>query len=308
MQDSTPAAGAAGPNVGKAFGRYEILECLGQGAMGSVYKARDSQLDRLVAIKVPRFAAGEDPTLLERFYREARAAAALSHPNICPVHDVGEIDGTHYISMGYVDGRPLSDFVRPDKPPQERQAAAAVRKLALALEEAHRHGVVHRDLKPDNVMVDGRGNPVVMDFGLALRSTSEDNVRVTRAGQIMGTPAYMSPEQVDGDSERVGPASDVYSLGVMLYELLTGRLPFDGSLASVLAQIVAGSPQPPTEHRPGLDPRLEAVCLKMMAADPQARYPSMKAVADALTEYLQAPASGSRRASDPVRKSAAAGL
>ncbi|MBW3540817.1 MAG: protein kinase [Planctomycetes bacterium] len=282
---SVPEIAASAPGVGRSFGRYEILEALGQGAMGAVYKARDSQLDRIVALKVPKF-AGDGDGLLERFYREARAAAALRHPGICPVHDVGAIDGTHYISMGYIDGRRLSEFIQPQRPLPERQAAAVVRKIALALDEAHRHGVIHRDLKPDNIMLDGRGQPVVMDFGLARRSTGSD-VRATQTGQMLGTPAYMSREQVDGDVDRVGPSSDMYSLGVILYELTTGRLPFEGSIASVLAQIVMGQPQSPSAHRPELDRRLESICLKMMARDAAARYGSMTAVAEALTAYLK---------------------
>ncbi len=286
-QDSIPNAGEFAKKPGREFGRYEILECLGQGAMGEVYKARDRQLDRIVALKIPKFSAEAAPELLERFHREARSAATLSHPNICPVFDVGEHGGTHYISMGYIDGNPLSAFIKPGKPQPERKAAGVVRKLAQGLEEAHRQGVVHRDLKPDNVMIDQRGQPIIMDFGLAQQSKANNDIRTTHGGQMIGTPAYMSPEQVDGDLEHIGPASDVYSLGVMLYELLTGELPYQGSVASVLAQIIKGEPVPPGQRRSGLDGDLEAICLKMMAADRKKRYQSMSEVTGALTAWLK---------------------
>jgi serine/threonine protein kinase len=268
------------------FGRYRIEECLGQGAMGAVYKAHDSQLDRLVAIKIPKFDAA-DTALLERFYREARAAATLSHASICPVFDVGEIDGTHYISMGYIEGKPLSAFIRPEKPLSEKQAVMIVRKLAVALDEAHGKGIVHRDLKPDNVMIGPRSNPIIMDFGLARRSTGTDDIRVTQGGQMLGTPAYMSPEQVEGDVNLMGPRSDIYSLGVMLYEMLTGRLPYEGSIASVLAQIIKGQPAPPTQLRDGLNPELQAICLKMMASELGDRYASMGDVARDLMAFIK---------------------
>jgi serine/threonine protein kinase/tetratricopeptide (TPR) repeat protein len=276
---------ASGPALPEQFGRYRILQQLGQGGMGAVYLAHDSQLDRPVALKVPHFAA-DDPEGLARFLREARLAATLSHPSICPVHDVGQIDGIHYVTMAYIDGKPLADLLGGERPLPERSVAAVVRKLALALAEAHAHGVIHRDLKPSNVMINRRHEPIVMDFGLARRVGQED-VRLTRSGSILGTPAYMSPEQVDGNAALVGPCSDVYSLGVILYEMLTGRLPFEGSTASVLGQILTKEPPPPSSHRPGLDAALEAICLKAMAKDPAQRYASMTEFADALRKYLK---------------------
>ena len=235
--------------------------------MGMVYLAEDSQLTRQVALKTPHFEQEPTPELLERFYREARAAANLNHPNICPVHDVGQIDGTHYISMAYIDGHPLSAFIG-SKPQSERQILMVVRKLAQALAEAHEHGIVHRDLKPANIMVDRRNEPIIMDFGLARQLQRDENVRITQSGMLIGTPAYMSPEQIDGESGKVGPASDQFSLAVILYELLTGQLPFRGSLSAVMAQIITKDPTPPSQLRPDLDLRIEALCLKMLAKDP----------------------------------------
>ena len=270
----------------REFGRYRIIERLGEGGMGSVYLAHDTQLDRQVALKVPHFRPEEGPEMVERFYREARAAAALEHPNLCPVHDVGEIDGIPYLTMAYIDGQALSEFIDPEKPLPQRQVAAAVRKLAVALQEAHAHGVVHRDLKPANVMINKRRQPVIMDFGLA-RQVKRGEARLTQSGAVMGSPAYMSPEQVEGDLEAMGPGCDIYSLGVMLYELLTGRLPFEGSAASVMGQILATEPSPPSQHRADADPRLEAICLKAMAKKAEDRYGSMQDMADALAEFLR---------------------
>jgi hypothetical protein len=284
--ETRPTPGRDGP-LPEQFGRYRILQKLGQGAMGAVYLAHDTQLDRRVALKTPQLAPEEGTQVLERFRREARAAAGLAHPHLCPVYDVGEIDGTPYLSMAYVEGTPLADSARkePGWPPAE--AAALVRQIALALEEAHSHGVIHRDLKPSNIMINRRGEPVVMDFGLARRAGAAD-VRLTRTGTVMGTPAYMAPEQVEGDLDRVGPVSDVYALGVILYELLTGRLPFQGSMGKVMSQILTEEPVPPSRLRPGLDPRLEAVCRKAMAKRVEDRYASMAALAEALDGYLRA--------------------
>ncbi len=196
--------------------------------MGSVYLAHDGQLDRSVALKVPHFTPEDGPEILDRFYREARSAATLDHPNVCPIYDVGQIDGHHYVSMAFVEGRPLADLVEADKRLSQRQAAILVRQVAMAMAEAHRRGIIHRDLKPANIMINPRHEPVIMDFGLARRSDKRD-AQLTKSGAIVGTPAYMSPEQVKGDPTGIGPGCDIYSLGVVLYELLTGRLPFEGS-------------------------------------------------------------------------------
>jgi hypothetical protein len=260
--------------------------------MGSVYLAQDVQLDRPVALKVPNFGLNDGSRLRERFFREARAAATLSHPNLCPVYDVGEVDGILYLTMAYVEGRPLTDYIRPGKPLPERQAAALVRRLALALQEAHGRGVIHRDLKPANIMITPRREPVIMDFGLA-RQTSKDESRLTQHGAVLGTPGYMPPEQVRGELDAMGPACDIYSLGVILYEALTGRLPFEGTSLAVLAKIITEAPPPPTTVRADLDPRLEQICLRAMAKEPAQRYASMAELATALAEYLRAPSPGS---------------
>ena len=152
---------------GDSFGRYRIIKTLGEGAMGSVYLAHDTKIDRKVAFKIPKFDAKSEFKHIERFLREARAAATLSHPNICPIYDVGEINGTHFMSMAYIQGNTLQDFVNPDKPQRDRNVANVVRKIAMALYEAHRNGLLHRDVKPGNVMIDHRNEPIIMDFGLA---------------------------------------------------------------------------------------------------------------------------------------------
>jgi serine/threonine protein kinase/formylglycine-generating enzyme required for sulfatase activity len=283
------ADGSTRGGLKEQFGRYRIVKVLGQGAMGTVYLAEDTQLKRQVALKTPHFDTDPSGELLERLYREARAAATLRHPNICPVHDVGEIDGTHYISMAYIEGHPLSAFVRSSKPQPERQTLIVVRKLAQALQEAHEQKIVHRDLKPANIMVDKRGEPLIMDFGLARHTRPDEDVRLTHSGTLVGTPAYMAPEQVDADSAKIGPLTDEYSLGVILYELLTGQLPFRGSMMAVLGQIVTKNPTPPSQLRPGLDPRIEAACLKMMSKNPSDRFPSLTAAADELASILKNP-------------------
>jgi formylglycine-generating enzyme required for sulfatase activity len=257
--------------------------------MGTVYLARDSQLDRLVALKVPRLGDDERPSpeFLKRFFREARAAAALRHPNLCPIWDVGEHESMPFLTMAYVEGYPLSQLVEPTRPLSQGQAARIVGKLARAMQEAHARGVIHRDLKPSNVMIDSGGEPVVMDFGLARFSDLAD-ARVTRPGTLLGTPAYMAPEQIHAEPNEVGPACDVYALGVILYELLTGRLPFQGPVLSILSRIQTEAPPPPSDYRSDLDPDLEALCLKAMARNPADRYASMVELAEALIRHADA--------------------
>jgi predicted Ser/Thr protein kinase len=306
VPDLPPTIGAPAPapdGLPARFGRYAVEGKIGQGGMGSVYLARDACLGRLVVLKVPR--PGAAPA---RFLREALAAAALSHPNICPIHDIGEIDGRPFFCMGYVRGEPLSRLVAPDRPFEPERAAAVVRRIALAMQHAHDHGIIHRDLKPANVMLDERGEPVVLDFGLARRvttltdpltqttcgrpSTSWTAPRrvttltdpLTQPGEVMGTPAYMPPEQIDGDPGRVGPACDVYSLGAVLFELLTGGTPFRGNVLDLCWQALRSAPPAPSSRVPGLDPRLDEACLKALAKAPAERWPSMQALADALGE------------------------
>ena len=269
------------------FGRCQVKQKLGEGAMGAVYLAEDTLLQRKVALKTPTFDDDTDGELLKRFYREARAVSKLKHNNLCGVYDVGEIDGRHYISMEFVPGKKLQEFIKPDKPMTEKQAMAVVRKIALAMQEAHAHGVIHRDLKPDNIMVNEKGEPVVMDFGLVHKTESKNSTKLTQQGTLIGSPAYMSKEQVEGDPDKLTGATDQYSLGVILYQLLTSKLPFEGGLHAVLGAILTKEPPPPSQHRPDLNPHLEVVCLKMMAKEAQDRYPSMKAAADALADVVR---------------------
>lgn len=284
--DTRPGAGETHAVLSGTFGRYVIEGVLGEGGMGAVYLARDTMLNRQVALKVPKFNNNKDSEhAIARFYREARALATLHHPNICPVYDVGEEQGQHYISMAYIDGSPLSDYVDPAKPLPQSQAVKVLRKLARALQEAHTAGIVHRDLKSANIHVDRRGEPIVMDFGLAL--VEDTDVRVTQTGMIMGTPAYMPPEQVMGKLDEIGPRSDIFSLGVIFYELLTGTLPFEGPATSVIGQILTVDPPTPISRRPEIDPALQAICLTMIAKQQGDRYPDMQAVYATLTKWLK---------------------
>ncbi|MDB5309286.1 MAG: prkC 29 [Gemmataceae bacterium] len=284
-----PASRSRGVDkIPRAFGRYRIQDCLGKGGMGAVFRAHDTQLDRLVALKIP-FLDGDDTDMRQRFYREARAAATLQHANICPVFDVGEQDGVPYLTMAFIQGRSLAQLLESGRPFTPQQIAILVRKLAVAMQEAHSHGVIHRDLKPSNVLLRSNGEPVVMDFGLARRADDRATEGLTRQGDVIGTLEYMSPEQVDGDNLAVGPAADVYALGVLLYEMLTGRRPFTGTTASILASILLKPPARPSELRPGVPPRLEEICLKAMARQPADRFATMAKFAAALTEYLRSP-------------------
>jgi tRNA A-37 threonylcarbamoyl transferase component Bud32 len=281
-QKQTTPGDEKGDRLGDQFGRYQLLQELGRGAMGTVYLAEDTELRRRVALKRPRIGENEAAAMLQRFYREAYAAATLNHPNICPVYDIGEHDGVPYITMAYVEGKTLSRVIRDSRALNPRAVALLVRKIALALAEAHDKGVIHRDLKPGNIMLNHRSEPIVMDFGLARQVEHADD-RLSVDGMLIGTPGYMSPEQVDGDLEKVGRASDIYSLGVVLFELLTGRLPFQGSVAAVIGKILRDEAPAPSSLRAGLPDDLDAICLKMMAKSPSDRYTTMTEVAEALS-------------------------
>jgi eukaryotic-like serine/threonine-protein kinase len=267
------------------LGRYRLLDTIGEGTMGTVYLAEDSTLGRQVALKVPHLDPRDDRAL-RRFYREARTAAAIEHPNLCPVYDVGEADGLPYLTMPHLDGPALSELVGPERPWPPAEAVHLVRRLALAAGVLHRQGLVHRDIKPGNVILRPGGEPVLMDFGLARPFGASGDL--TEPGMPLGTPAYMAPEQALGTTD-IGPAADVYSLGAILYHLLTGSRPFEGPVAAVYAQILNTPPEAPSSRRPGLDPRLDALCLRALAKRPEDRLADAGALAAALTAYLTTP-------------------
>lgn len=285
-------------NLPENFGHYRILKQLGAGGMGWVYLARDTRMDRLVAIKVPRFSGSDEKKTIHRFYQEVRAAAALQHPNICSIYDVNQIEDVPFMTMRYIEGKTLASLIRPGKRWPERESVRIVRGLAMIVHAAHLKGVVHRDLKPTNVMISDDKELIVMDFGLAVQPDSEAD-RLTRTGSPLGTPAYMSPEQAQGERDRIGPWSDVYSLGVMLYELLVGRRPFVGNAAVVMVHHILTPPQGLREQRPSLSTHVERVCLKAMAKAPEDRYPSARVFADALHACLKAVSEGQEVATPP---------
>ncbi|QDV17236.1 Serine/threonine-protein kinase PrkC [Gimesia panareensis] len=269
------------------FGRYQILSRLGEGGMGCVYLARDTQLERKVALKLPQIDRHADTQFISRFYREARAAANLNHPNLCSVYDVDEIDGVHYITMEFIEGESLAALIQSGKRFPQQEIALLIKELSQALDLAHQQGIVHRDLKPANIMIREDGTPIITDFGLALMSQNEETTQITHHGQIMGSPSYMSPEQVDGDLEKIGPASDIYSLGVIMYELLAGQRPFQGSTASILSQIMTKDPRPVRNIQPDIDVRLDQICRKMMGRSTEQRYATMQEVSQVLTNWLE---------------------
>lgn len=273
----------------KKFGHYEILRELGRGGMATVYEAMDTKLQRKVALKVPHKSVAADPEYMSRFIREARSAANLLHPNICPVFEVGDINGTPYLTMAFIDGKNLSDYIIDEHPIPAKRTANFVRKIALAMDVAHKQGIIHRDLKPSNIMIDSRKEPVIMDFGLARRDTGQEESKLTQDGLLIGTPIYMAPEVAKKGAALSGTITDVYSLGAILYEMLAGKPPYKGTVQAVLVQVMRGTPKLPSAHREDLDEAIEAICLKAIAKEPQDRYQSMAELAAALKEYLQKP-------------------
>ena len=281
----TPLAGTqvSGESLVASWERYELLEPLGRGGMGEVYKARDRRLGRLVALK---FILGADPNRAMRFLQEARAQARIDHPNVCKVYEAGEVAGKAFISMQLVAGQRLDHAAASMSLPERVQV---MREVAAAVHEAHRLGVIHRDLKPSNIMVgrgeDGRLSPVVMDFGLAYEISQGHGL--TESGTMMGTPAYMAPEQARGDLRNIDRRSDVYSLGATLYELLTGAVPFtDPTLVGLLSKVLHEEPLPPRARVPHLDSDLDIIVLKCLSKEPGQRYASARALAEDLGRYI----------------------
>ena len=267
---------------GRTVGHFELLDRVGVGAFGVVWKARDTVLQRTVALKLPR-KEQLTPDEADYFFRDARAAAQMTHPGIVSVHEIGRDGDAIYIATEFVEGATLSEWIQAH-PPTHRGAAELLAKTADAVEHAHRSGVVHRDLKPSNILIDAGGNPHITDFGLAKRSVGE--VTMTLDGQVLGTPAYMSPEQAKGDAHNADARSDVFSLGVILYQLLTGRLPFEGSRATLLLDIMHSDPPRPRSIRKTIPRDLETICLKCLEKNPQRRYQTATDFRDDLDRYL----------------------
>ncbi len=260
-------------------GRYRVRSRIGSGGMADVYCATDLQLGRPVALKLLYRRFAEDQEFVERFRREASSAAGLQHPNVVGVFDRGEWDGTYYIAMEYLAGRSLKDIVREEGPLAPDRAVDLIGQVLRAARFAHRRGIIHRDFKPHNVIVDAEGRAKVTDFGIAKAGASD----MTETGSIMGTAQYLSPEQAQGHA--VSAQSDLYSIGIMLYELLTGRVPFDGdSPVTVALKQVSEHPIPPAELNPAISPQLESVVMRALRKEPAARFPDADAFIAALEQ------------------------
>jgi WD40 repeat protein/serine/threonine protein kinase len=279
--DSNPLAETF---VGRPFGDYDLIQPIAQGGMGVVYKARQKKLQRIVALKMILSGQLASEHEVRRFYTEAEAAAQLDHPGIVPVYEVGNIGGQHYFSMGFVEGGSLADKLRGG-PVAPREAARLVQHVALAVAYAHDLGIIHRDLKPGNILLDKQGQPKVTDFGLAKRVTGMSHLTMT--GQVLGTPSYMPPEQAGGKLDQVGPLADVYSLGAVLYCLLSGRPPFQSAhVMETLRQVLEQEPVSLRQLNAVVSHDLETICLKCLQKEPSRRYASARALADDLGRFL----------------------
>jgi serine/threonine-protein kinase len=310
LAPTSPSSGQArrlapsGP-LPRRFGDYELLEELGRGGMGVVYKARQISLERIVALKMLRYTDQASQEEAKRFRIEAETSARLDHPNIVPVHDVGEIDGHLYFTMKYIEGTTLAKLLA-EHPLPPREAARIVALVARAIHHAHQNGILHRDLKPSNILLASGGReppvagetggsrppfasetvPLVADFGLAKRV--EGGSTLTATGAILGTPSYMPPEQASGSRGRLGPASDVYALGAILYESLSGRPPFQGaSSVDILLQVLDQEPVSPRRLNHQVDRALELICLKCLQKQTDLRYRTAEELADDLEKFLR---------------------
>jgi tRNA A-37 threonylcarbamoyl transferase component Bud32 len=287
------------PPPGRPFAKYQLLDVVAQGGMGVVYKAHDTVLGRTVALKMIRSGALAHPEEIARFTREAQAASRLDHPNIIAVYEVGEHQQHHFFTMAFAAGGSLAGQ-RERLTQAPREAVALVEKVARGVHYAHSRGILHRDLKPGNILLDERGEPKVSDFGLA--KLLDASVELTQSGQRMGTPAYMAPEQAAGQASRVGPPCDVWALGVILYELLTGSRPFAaGERDELTRQILTSDPLSPRQLRPELDDALQTVVLKCLEKEPDRRYATAADLADDLRRWLAGEPITARREAWPRR-------
>src|SRR5512132_642045 len=269
----------------KDFGDYELLQEIGRGGQGVVYRARQKSLNRIVALKVIGLAHWATEAHVKRFRLEAEAAASLNHPCIVPIYEVGERDGACYFSMGLVEGGQL-DAVAKREPMPIRHAAELIAKLARTVHYAHEHGILHRDIKPGNILLDTKGEPHLTDFGLARLAETESTV--TRTMEVLGTPSYMAPEQAVGNNARVAGATDIYGLGAVLYQLLTGHPPFAGGTTFETVRLVLDTePRQPRLWNPKVDRDLSTICLKCLEKDPKRRYSSALALAEDLERWLK---------------------
>jgi serine/threonine protein kinase/Tfp pilus assembly protein PilF len=267
------------------LGDYELLEEIGRGGQGVVFRARQKSLNRTVALKVISLGQWASKAHLKRFRLEAEAAAKLEHPGIVPIHEVGERDGSCYFSMKFVEGGQLDEVVRREQMPI-RQAAELIAKVARTVHYAHEHGILHRDIKPGNILLDEKGEPHLTDFGLARLVESESSV--TQTLDVLGTPSYMAPEQAVGNNAAVGSVTDVYGLGAVLYQLLTGQPPFAGGTTyETIKLLLDTEPKQPRVLNPRIDRDLSTICLKCLEKDPKRRFPSARALAEDLDRWLK---------------------
>lgn len=273
------------------FGRYVLTELLGIGGMGAVYRGEDTALQRPVALKIPCGSYSEKT--LKRLLGEARAAAKICHPNVCSIYDISSDAGQPYFTMEYIAGPSLDELTGPGQPMPALQAAKIVLKIAAGLHAAHQQGVIHRDLKPANILMRTNTDPVISDFGLAL-FRDQLNTEATPV-RLVGSPAYMSPEQVRCEISKISPATDVYGLGAITYELITGRRPFDGQIPAIYSQVLKQTPIRPSQIVAGLNPKLDKVCLRALSKTPEDRFQTVVEFANAISEFLSSP--------EPIRTS-----
>src|SRR5436853_3003759 len=267
------------------LGDYELLEEVGRGGQGVVFRARQKSLNRTVALKVISLGQWASKAHLKRFRLEAEAAARLEHPGIVPIHEVGERDGSCYFSMKFVEGGQLDEVVR-HAPMSSRQAAELVASVARTVHYAHEHGILNRDIKPGNILLDAKGEPHLTDFGLARLVETESTM--TRTLDVLGTPSYMAPEQAMGNNAAVSSVTDIYGLGAVLYQLLTGQPPFAGGTTyETIKLLLDTEPRQPRMLNPKIDRDLSTICLKCLEKDPKGRYSSALALAEDLEHWLR---------------------